>query len=230
MFAPTEIEPTARYSRHSGYMNMDMQRTALNFIGCGSVGSHLIYMFVKELGFWNFKVFDMDKVDVENLGPQMFEPEDLDKLKVKAMQDFLVRNGIKSGEFIGKAFPSEPIMPGIVISSVDTMQARREVWKSLKRNPAVALYIDTRMGLLQADIYTVDPQRQEMVTAYERTLEGDGVDDPCNESTVAHTLHGICWKAGTIVARYVRKEGQLKPIAILDSGNSEIDHADWRAE
>lgn len=224
----TAIEPTARYSRHSGYMDMDMQRVGLNFIGCGSVGTHLVYMFVKELGFWNFKVFDMDEVNVENLGPQMFEPADLDKPKVKAMQDLLVRNGITSGEFVNQRFPGEPIIPGIVISSVDSMQARREIWKGLKRNPAVELYIDTRMGLLQADIYTVDPQRREMVEAYERTLEGDGVDDPCNETTVAHTLHGICWRVGTEVARYVRKEGSLPPISILDSGNAEIDHASWR--
>lgn len=224
-----KIEPTARYGRHSGYMNMDQQRVGLNFIGCGSVGSHLIYMFAKELGFWNFKVFDKDTVEIANLGPQMFEPDDLGKSKVKAMKALLVRCGITAGEFVNKEFPSEPIMPGIVISSVDTMQARREIWKALKRNPAVDLYLDTRMGLLQADIYRVDPRRPETVEAYERTLVGDGVDDPCNETTVAHTLHGICWRVGTEVARHVRKEGELPPISILDSGNAEIDHAQWRA-
>lgn len=223
-----DVEPTARYGRHSGYMDMDMQRVGLTFIGCGSVGSHLIYMFVKELGFWNFKVFDMDTVAVENLGPQMFEPTDLDKPKVKAMQELLARSGIKSGEFVNKRFPSEAIMPGIVISSVDNMQARREIWKALKRNPAMLMYIDTRMGLLQADVYRVDPQQPEAVEAYERTLEGDGVDDPCNETTVAHTLHGICWRVGTEVARHVRKEGALPPISILDSGNAAIDLATWR--
>jgi hypothetical protein len=201
-----------------------MRKFGVNLIGLGSVGSHIGYTLLK-MGFTNARGFDPDTVEDQNLGNQMYPDEAVGMKKALAFKAEMKRIGVPSFDAVAEKYEGQPLIPGIVISSVDTMESRRGIWKHLRKNPAVELYLDTRMGLLQGNRFWVNPQQLTSIEWYERYLEGEGVEDPCNARTVVHTCIGIAWGIGSDVARFARKEPLPDPYFLLDTKNLEAIHA-----
>ena len=73
------------YTRHSGLLDLRMvrkQRVAV--IGCGAIGKQ-VAMGLAGLGVGTIGLYDGDTVEIENVGPQMWDVEDVGKLKVEAL-------------------------------------------------------------------------------------------------------------------------------------------------
>ena len=63
---------------------------AITICGCGTNGSNLLETLARQ-GFSNLAVIDMDRVEEHNLGPQIFEEDDIGRLKVTAAQHRIFR-------------------------------------------------------------------------------------------------------------------------------------------
>lgn len=214
-----------RYLRHQKHLPEKVRALGLNFIGAGSVGSHMIMMFAR-MGFENIKVYDPDTVEDQNLGNQDYPNDAVGKLKVDALKEELKRRTAVTLQGVPEKFPCMDMpIPGVIISSVDTMQSRRDIWTKIKKNPNTELYIDTRMGLIQGNVYWINPHNRKVCEWYENQhLVGDGVEDPCEARTVAYTVYGIACMVGSDITRYVLKGKTPAPLRILDASNLEVEH------
>lgn len=169
-------------------------------IGAGAIGSFVVLSLTK-MGFEDITVFDFDEVSVENMNCQWYRFRDIGLPKVKALQAliwdftnvmikprqtrFRENNGLE--------------LKGIVISAVDSMEARKVIWNEVKSNFRVSWFIDPRMAAEYALSYVMNPNDPKDITAYENTLYTDenAVQERCTAKATMYTA--------TMIAGYVAK-------------------------
>lgn len=176
------------YTRQSGFITKEQMNLPIVLIGAGGIGSPMA-LILSKMGVPKITVFDDDKVEPHNLPNQLYRKRDIGKFKVIALkeicEDFsdveLIANPTRFSQHIRER--------SIVISGVDSMQSRKEIWEKVKFNPAVVLYIDARMGKEMVKIYRVNPSDIKSVSEYEESLHGDeeAIPLPCTERAIIYT-------------------------------------------
>ena len=160
----------------------------VTLIGAGSVGSNIALLLAKQ-GIEDLTVFDADDVASHNVPMSAYRPSDVGRPKVEALHDLVFETtGLKIGA-VGSMYVDQPLR-GSVIASVDTMDARAAVWKTVRMNPNIDLLIDTRVYERFAEVYFVQPCLPEDMAAYEARLYPQ-------DTTVKRTCgnHGIAFMA-----------------------------------
>ena len=202
-----EFEPVnpfeSRYLRQLGILSPEEYLDKkIVLIGAGGIGSHVAHELAR-MGI-SFNVFDHDDVEDHNLSNQLgYQERDLGFKKTEAlllsMPDYCVNNN----NYIALFWQGQQCEE-IVISGVDSMNAREEIWQYIKNNPTVKLYIDARMGGEVYQVFAIDPCNAAHIAKYEETL-GRVVDpDPCTERAIAYNLFGVASKIGKVVQCYLR--------------------------
>ena len=172
----------------------DVNKIAI--IGCGAIGSFTAISLAK-MGLKEFNLFDDDKVEQHNLPNQFFTLNDIGKSKVDAtsmhMKSF--NKEVKVSSY-GVRFNSRifsDMKEQIVISCVDSIDSRRDIFKVVKKSKAVQFFIDGRMAGLQGQVYTIDMTDKSQVKYYEDTLfsSGEAVKQRCTEKAIIFTVLGI---------------------------------------
>lgn len=193
----------AKYTRQSSIINIeDVKDNGITIVGCGAIGSFIAISLAK-MGMANFVLWDNDTIEAHNLPNQFYKEEDIGKYKTyalaKNMKEFNSDADISSFGKFDSQIPRTPI----VISCVDKMDVRKKIFEGCKRNKMVQLYIDTRMGGLQGQVYTVDMGKKNEIDAYEKTLFGnnEAVRLRCTERSIIFTVLGI----SAIVCNQIKK-------------------------
>jgi hypothetical protein len=95
--------------------------------------------------------------------------------------------------------------------------SRKAIWKSVRINPNVQLYLDARMGLETLAVYAVRPQLRDSRQDYVKTLHNDAnsLQEPCTARTICYTPLMASSILCSQVKRYVNDEGIPRSI-ILD--------------
>jgi hypothetical protein len=174
------------YVRSSGIFNPSLARP-VNIVGCGSIGSFLSMGLVK-CGFKVFHLYDEDIVDVVNVGCQNFGHNDIGKPKVEALKEIISNSGPKDdgisiiahNEFVG---PGMDILRLPTFVGVDSMIARKNIWKKLKNK--IPILVDGRIGGEFVRVFSVRDDYTD-VEFYESTLysDEDASELPCTERNV----------------------------------------------
>ena len=190
------------FSRQTDLVDIEALEMPITLIGCGGIGSFTALALAK-MGCVHLTVYDDDLVEGQNIPNQLFRLGDVGQLKVERLADI-----IKS--FTGTGIDARPErvasqrLQGIVVSGVDSMEARRRIWdRSIRFKASVAAYIDARMGAEVSRIYTVRPADPDHVRFYERTLYSDdeALQIPCTAQAIVYTNFGIA----SLVAGQVRR-------------------------
>lgn len=169
----------------------------ITIIGAGAIGSHTALALAR-MGFGNLEIWDYDVVSEENMNNQGYYIDQIGTSKVEALASMIKRamgfdvkvvNDIYTGN-------QETLAGSIVIAAVDSMTARKIIWKAVKESTAT-MFIDPRMGAESALLYV---RRPDEVKSYEATLYTDdqAVRESCTaKSTIycANLLSGIVVKA-----------------------------------
>jgi hypothetical protein len=123
--------------------------------------------------------------------------------------------------------PLREFLRGIVISTPDSMEARKDLWKSCLFNPQVERVIDVRVaGMGQyIEVHTAKPMLSADSKRYLETLYDDSAasTDPCGARGVIFTT----LFAGGLIASLVRKIqlGMKIPVKItFDTSSFEVQH------
>jgi hypothetical protein len=201
------------FSRQTDLVDIEALETAVTLIGCGGIGSFTALALAK-MGCVHLTVYDDDLVEEHNIPNQLYRLGDVGQLKVERLADI-----IKG--FTGTGIDARPErvqgqrLQGIVVSGVDSMEARRQIWdRSIRFKAGVEAYIDARMGAEVSRIYTVRPADPDHVRLYERTLYSD--DEawqlPCTAQAIVYTGFG----SASLVA------GQVKRVAMGETWKREI--------
>ena len=201
-----------KFKRQLGIFNPeDFKDKKVTVIGTGSVGSFVV-LTLSKMGIKNIEVWDDDIIEEHNLSNQFYPNASVGMLKVEALKD-MIRE--MTGEILTvnkDRFEWGRILgyPDIVISAVDSIVARREIWKSILNNLNVKLYIDARMGGELMRIFTV--RGQEDYSFYENSLKEEGIQLPCTERTIIYNVTIISGLVALIIKKFLKGEELYKEV------------------
>ena len=196
--------------RQSGLIPTEVvSSTAVAIVGAGAIGSHTAECLAK-IGISTMDAWDYDTVESHNLANQGFYLTDIGQPKVKVLETRLRDNlGVKFTGHINKVgVTTKKFSQPIVVSAVDSMKSRKDIWDVVKRCPSVRLFIDARMGAMYGQIYAVSLLDPNQLKAYEETLfdDSEGYEAPCTEKATVFCAQGLAAWIASIVADYVMSE------------------------
>lgn len=98
----------------------------------------------------------------------------------------------------------------VLISAVDSMASRKEIWGHFKASEHNSFFIDARMGGLHYEVYTCNFGNDEDYKAYEASLfdDSEATPIPCTEKAIIFNTMAI----GADIASIVRLHCQRQEI------------------
>lgn len=215
------------YIRQQDWFNPDKTNAAATIVGCGGIGSFTALALAK-LGLQRLHLVDFDDVAEHNIPNQMYLPGQIGLKKVDALADTVV---IATGAACTRL--DQPLQDGIprapvVISALDSMSARKDLWAQVKYKLDVKLFLDGRLAGQNILLYSVDPTNPTDVAGYEKTLYSDAEasDDPCT----ARSIIDVGFAIGSLITRAVRRHyaGEPREAGVyLDQANLKIYKFGW---
>lgn len=185
----------------------------VTIIGAGGIGS-FVGQFLAKMGVTDITVYDFDEVEEHNLPNQMYPQEALGLPKAKALAVELERlDPTVQVTVHEERVTSETALKGVVISAVDSMPARKEIWKAVKMNMGVPLFIDARMGAEIGQVRALRPIQPKQISRFEQSLEGKAVDLPCTAKAIVYNGGMIA----SIISNMVKREamGEKVPAEVM---------------
>lgn len=219
MPSPNNLQP-AHFSRQLSILAPDSASTPVLIIGAGGIGSPTAFILAK-MGVSNITVYDFDTLEIENVPSQLYHPGQVGQPKVIGLQETIL-------QFMGTEIQAKPELwtgqetAPIIISAVDSMKARKEIYDILKDKMMVDLYIEARMSAEDYRIYCLRPSDTEHQTEYEKNLYPDEQASPeeCTAKAIAYNTFVIGGLIGSLVKKKLKGEpvpheiiGDLKTMA-----------------
>jgi molybdopterin/thiamine biosynthesis adenylyltransferase len=231
------------YKRQLGFYNPEERKgDSVNIIGLGGIGSFAAFGIGK-LGVPNITLVDDDTVELHNIPNQLHSFSSLPlpayknqapQSKVNSMRDTLREYAnieVKAIEGqIGKNSPSSWRPRGIVVSGVDSMRARMDIWANgrIKYNSRVKLYIDARIAGQLLVVYAVRPNELADCKHYEQTLHSD--EDSVPASCTERGVIDVGLMAGAILTNMVRHaltDGVTSSVTTINLAQPPVTSGDW---
>lgn len=185
---------------------------AVTVVGAGGIGSFTLLALAK-MGVTDLTVFDDDKVENHNIPNQLYSLKSIGEYKARqAVNTCLEYAGVNALASCIK-FDAHKTA-GVVISGVDSMASRKDIWSLVKHKPAIKLYIEARMGAEVSRIYTIDPCDPDGVGFYEQFLYDDdhASDEPCTAKAIIYNGFGIAAFIAGQVKKWSKREELCKEI------------------
>lgn len=221
---------TLDYTRQRNFFDPDTTNAVVTIVGCGGIGSFGAFSLAK-LGVSELRLVDFDTVDAHNTPNQLYLPEQVGQPKVEALAATLRA----STDTKVKCYPT-PLQAGIplspiVVSALDSMQARAELWEQVKYKLDVKLFLDGRLGGENVVLYAVRPSQPNDIAGYEATLHSDeeGIDLPCTGRAIIDVGFAVASLITRAVRRFYAHE-PLDPMVYLNQNTLELHKGDWNAD
>lgn len=178
----------------------------IHIIGAGAIGSHVSIALAK-MGFLNQKVWDFDEVSIENMSCQGYRFKDIGRMKVDALKDMVKDYSNQDIDVCPSKYQGERL-DGIVVTAVDSMKVRRLAWDSLRRCQLTEYIIDPRMSAEYATMYTMNPNVEKDIVAYEKTFfsDDDGVQERCTAKSTMYCATMISGLVAKTIKNLVNKQ------------------------
>lgn len=181
--------------------------TPITIIGAGAIGSFTAIALTK-MGFYNVAVFDDDKVDTVNMNCQFYRFRQIGNPKVYSLSNTVKEFSKVDIESNERRFTREDqTRKGVVIVTVDSMRARKDVWSVHRGKMAdVDLYIDARMSAEEALVYSIRPGIEDEF--YDKTLYSDteAMAERCTAKSTVYTVLSIAGHIGAIMKSFVTSQ------------------------
>lgn len=169
-------------------------------IGAGGISSNTLYNLAKTIPA-KYHIIDFDTVEEYNVGCQFFRRDDVNKPKVNALQNILQEFIPFRSIVYNTPYSSEMYYP-IMITGLDNMKTRKQVFETWKSKDNRRLFIDGRMKANLYEVFTVVPGREE---EYEATLFDDNEvqEGPCTFKQTSYVGMMIGARITQIVVNYL---------------------------
>lgn len=201
------------YQRQWDIVPMDaLKKAHVTIVGVGGLGS-VVALALAKMGVGKLSLYDADRVEEHNFPNQMYGPSQLGMLKVEACASMLYSfTDYTESQLHAHNLEVDKdvtIHAPLVITCVDSMEARQEIWQAIKQSPAVEAIIDARAGAEElCFIYSLVSEQ----AAYEATLydDADALPLPCTARAIIYTafLAGG-WIAALTKAHLTGKGGKF---------------------
>lgn len=190
-----ELSGQFDYLRQKSWLDPTKIDSSITVIGAGGIGS-MFNLLASKMGITNIIIYDNDEVEAHNLPNQLFDRAHLGMSKVDASKDIMERFGIATvfprNRMVTPAtkFPSK-----WVLSGVDSMEARKDIWEAVKGTledgGEIDRYWDARIGGEGISIFSVDPNNPDEVAAFEAAClydDDEAVELPCTRRAVIDVM------------------------------------------
>ena len=183
----------------------------VTIVGVGGIGAPAALAIAK-MGVASMTLWDSDKVEEVNQGPQMYGRRALNRPKVQALaahlRDQAPWTEVKTRVALFEQREGE--RHDVLVTAVDSLHARRGIWEMVQGQ--FSLLVDPRMGAETLTIKAVEACVDE--EWYADTLEGTALPAVCTEKSLFGTgLIAGGWVAQTI-ACWVRGKLHNKEFAV----------------
>ena len=204
------------YGRQDSIINPEVLVWPFHIIGLGAIGSAVAQVLAK-LGVPEFHLWDDDTLeDVNRPNQLLYRRQDVGKKKVEAALEVLASYSEAQIIIHNVRFKRDLIrwLDGVIISGVDSMLSREEIWQAVKFNPQVHLYLDGRIGGEALELHTARPYMIEDVAIYEQSLfpDEEAASLPCGASSIIHPPVILAGLVANQITRWVRKESFYRTI------------------
>jgi hypothetical protein len=180
-----------RFNRQSGLVDSAILDNQICLIGAGGIGSFTALALAK-MGFNRVRVWDYDMVEEHNLPNQFYPLEAIGSAKTEALRKMIAGFTGVDIEVCG-SYPDNNRVSGVVISAVDSMDMRKVIYDSVKRDTSIKAFIDGRMGGNQLEVYTVRADVVQDKKAYVKKLWSDeeATQLPCTQRATMYLVLNI---------------------------------------
>ena len=189
--------------RSEGLIN-NLSDKIFHILGCGAIGSSAA-IHLARMGATNFVLYDMDKVEIVNIGVSQYNLSDISKRKVTELSEHLrsINSDVYAenchGAFTGffKKLDNEDI----VIIGFDNMTIRKESAEyALSNGNKPFLLVDGRMGAEEYQQYVFPkPTLKKYMKYWYSDDEASG--EPCNAKATSYCSN----MSGAFIANAVKK-------------------------
>lgn len=192
------MDQQERYKRQLDIVKVEEIDFPIHILGAGGIGSW-VALNLAMMGCPDITIYDNDKVEEHNVASQFYKEKQLGEEKTEALQENIKeQSGIDVR--IKPIKEEENIKEGLVIITVDSMEARERLAKLYKDKNIYI--IDGRMGGLQLEIYCY-PSKE-----YPKTIVP--AEEVSHESCTGRAICFNCSVIGGLIANYVRLFGKKK--------------------
>ena len=196
------------YTRQADLVDSRIFDAPITVIGAGAIGSFTVLALAK-MGFNRIAVFDDDKVEEHNLPNQFYPIDAIGKEKALVLADMVYEmTGTHIHGIVARwSKDSIKLDTPVVISAVDTMAVRDELYKSL--NATKCIFIDGRMGGHQLEVRTCLMGSISDKKKYKATLwkDSETAPLPCTQKAVMYNVLMIA----SLIANQCRLTLEHKP-------------------
>lgn len=193
-------------TRQSGIIPDELVRkVSVAIIGAGAIGSHAAEALCK-MGIQKIRIFDFDDVESHNVANQGYFVTEIGYKKSEALQTRLSEG--TGAEIISETRrfeAGELFQEDYVISAVDNMASRSDIWSSFLVSSNSKYFLDGRMGAREGSVFYVDKANAETVARYDRSLfpDDEAVQLPCTEKSTIFCAYGISSIIGALIAKSI---------------------------
>jgi hypothetical protein len=196
----------ASYLRQQGIYDQNLfSKFPVTVIGVGGIGSFAALQ-IASVADTSLTLYDPDTVEAHNRPNQFFLSYQEGMPKVEAIAEVIhMKNPETNVVAIDEYYTNQPLRTPVVVSGVDSMEARASIWKQVKQSPDCLFYIDGRIGADKYITYAVDLTDHEAVKQYEESLYTDeqGEDLPCTQKSTCFVGFGIGADICNLYANFV---------------------------
>lgn len=165
------------FSKQTELIKPHEHNVPIHIIGAGALGSWVAFFLLK-MGFANLHIYDFDKVEEHNLPNQFFRESQIGETKVAAtylnFNMFFDEDVCRIKTHHMRVDDTNAhTLSGIVLSCVDSMTARKEIYELAYKYGPATCWIEGRLSLYGAYLYSLDRKDQAVFEKYEKTLYAD---------------------------------------------------------
>ena len=214
-----------RYQVQAELVDSKIFTTPILVVGAGGIGSFVVLTLAK-MGFGDISVWDDDTIEEHNIASQFYPEIAVGAGKVASL-DVVVK------AFTGVQIKGYPFnwdnevapygMGGVVVSAVDNMATRTELFRASIKAKSVG-FVDGRMGGQQAEVYTVRIGERKEQAFYRSKLFPDAQASPlrCTQKAV---MYNVLWIASRM-ANSVRLllEGKPYNVGVIYDFENELQY------
>lgn len=183
------------YLRQTDLFDPAKHQAVIAIIGCGNIGSNA-GMALARLGIKSFILYDHDKIERHNLPSQYYDVAHVGRYKVDMLKKQMQAvNPDVVVETYREEYQGQPLKADILISAVDSVDARRHIAECMTANKYDPLVVDGRSGGGQIEVHT------QPLHDWLATIPAEADEDPCGSRFVCYASMAI----GAFIANQVRR-------------------------
>ena len=180
----------SRLLRQKDIIPFSTLKEPVTIVGAGAIGSWTALLLGK-MGMQDICIYDYDSVELENMNSQFYKINNIGLSKVECLANNIFDFTSTNVVFRHEQFKTIEDSTKILISAVDSMSTRREIFEAFKISKA-NYFIDARMAAEIALMYTVTTSQKDL-DMYEKTLYTDeeAVHERCTAKSTVYTANLI---------------------------------------